>query len=241
MLTFLIDLLLTAHILVSLLLVLVVLMQRPRSEGLGTAFASGMVEQYIGPATGVLVRFTTWLAGIFFVLTVLLAFLYAHQTVAKSAIGAKLRAAATPKPLPTATVAPAPPVIVAPAVSARLRRWWCRPCRRSGARCPRRAFARGCPLARPADDTGGQPRAVPACRPLVARRAGHSSRPPATVARHARRRLRPSRRRRPRTVAPAPPVAPEPSADADARRRARRAAVGDPGLTCPPLPRLPRR
>ncbi len=98
---FLIDLLLTAHIVVSLLLVMVVLLQRPRSEGLGTAFASGMVEQYIGPATGVLVRFTTWLAGIFFVLTVILAFLYAHQTTARSAIGAKLRAAATPTPAPT--------------------------------------------------------------------------------------------------------------------------------------------
>ncbi len=71
MYNFLIDLLLTSHIIVSLLLVLVVLLQRPRSEGLGTAFASGMVEQYIGPATGVLVRFTTWLAGLFFVLTVM--------------------------------------------------------------------------------------------------------------------------------------------------------------------------
>ena len=77
---YLIDFLLAVHILVSLLLVFVVLLQRPRSEGLGTAFASGMVDQFIGPATSVLVRFTTWMAGLFFVLTVLLAVLYAHRS-----------------------------------------------------------------------------------------------------------------------------------------------------------------
>ena len=73
MTTFLIDLLLTAQVIVALLLVLVVLLQRPRSEGLGTAFASGTIETFLGPATGFLVRFTTWMGGLFFVLTLALA------------------------------------------------------------------------------------------------------------------------------------------------------------------------
>ena len=110
---FLIDLLLTIHIFVSLLLVGVVLLQRPRSEGLGTAFASGMVEQYIGPATSVLVRFTTWLAGAFFFLTIVLAVLYAHQNNGKSSIwtknacpGGRQGHAPTATPAASASVAP---------------------------------------------------------------------------------------------------------------------------------------
>jgi preprotein translocase subunit SecG len=115
-----IDLLLAVYILVSLLLVLVVLMQRPRSEGLGTAFASGMVEQYIGPATSVLVRFTTWMSGAFFILSILLAVLYSHRASTHSSIGARLRSvpavktSATPKAtipkaaaLPIVTASPA--------------------------------------------------------------------------------------------------------------------------------------
>jgi preprotein translocase subunit SecG len=111
-----IDLLLAVYILVSLLLVLVVLMQRPRSEGLGTAFASGMVEQYIGPATSVLVRFTTWMSGAFFVLSILLAVLYSHRASTHSSIGARLRsvpavkASATPKAtIPKAAALPIVP------------------------------------------------------------------------------------------------------------------------------------
>lgn len=133
---FAIDLLLTLHIAVSLLLVLVVLMQRPRSEGLGTAFASGMVEQYIGPATGVLVKFTTYMGGAFFALTILLAILYAHRTTERSKIGERLRSVPAvkavvkppvnlPPPPALAIKAPAPapavsasPALAAPAASA---------------------------------------------------------------------------------------------------------------------------
>jgi preprotein translocase subunit SecG len=125
----LIDLLLAVYVAVSLLLVLVVLMQRPRSEGLGTAFASGMVEQYIGPATNVLVRFTTWMGSAFFILSILLAILYSHRSTAHSKIGERLRsvpavkAAATPKPAPAASIAPAAPAgspILAPSPAAAL-------------------------------------------------------------------------------------------------------------------------
>ena len=115
---YLIDFLLFIHIVVSLLLVGVVLLQRPRSEGLGTAFASGMVEQYIGPATSVLVRFTTWMGGLFFVLTLVLAFLYAHQHTDKARIGANRKtteSAATPA-ASVVPVAPVAPVVVPAAV-----------------------------------------------------------------------------------------------------------------------------
>jgi preprotein translocase subunit SecG len=98
-----VDLLLAIYVAVSLLLVLVVLMQRPRSEGLGTAFASGMVEQYIGPATSVLVRFTTWMAGAFFVISILLTILYAHRADTRSKIGERLRSVPALKATPSST------------------------------------------------------------------------------------------------------------------------------------------
>ena len=107
MYTLLINLLLAAQVFVALLLVLVVLLQRPRSEGLGTAFASGMVEQYIGPATSVLVRFTTWMGGLFFLLTIALAFLYAHQYSSKATIGRNRKAEAAASPAPIVTSSPA--------------------------------------------------------------------------------------------------------------------------------------
>ena len=113
-----IDLLLIVYVLVSLLLVLVVLMQRPRSEGLGTAFASGMVEQYIGPATNVLVRFTTWMGGAFFILSILLAILYSHRANTRSKIAERLLSVpalkASASPRPASAVAPLPPI--APAI-----------------------------------------------------------------------------------------------------------------------------
>ena len=66
----LINLLLGFFVLVSVLMVLVILMQRPKSEGLGAAFGGGVTENIFGAqTTNVLVKFTTWLVGIFFVLT----------------------------------------------------------------------------------------------------------------------------------------------------------------------------
>ena len=44
----LINLLLIAFVVVSCLLILVVLMQRPKQEGLGAAFGSGMTDQMFG-------------------------------------------------------------------------------------------------------------------------------------------------------------------------------------------------
>ncbi len=47
----LINLLLVAFVAVSVLLILVVLMQRPKQEGLGAAFGSGMTDQLYGAQT----------------------------------------------------------------------------------------------------------------------------------------------------------------------------------------------
>src|SRR5213082_3258214 len=78
----LISLLLWLFVLVSVIMVLVILMQRPKSEGLGAAFGGGVTENIFGAqTTNVLVKFTTWLAGIFFALTFGLSVLYAHRGI----------------------------------------------------------------------------------------------------------------------------------------------------------------
>jgi preprotein translocase subunit SecG len=105
-----INVLLTIHIIVSLLIILVTLMQRPKSEGLGAAFGGGMTENIFGAqTTNVLANFTRWMAGVFFVLTLTLSILYSKQSNQKSAIYEQLKNA----PKPSATPAPAPPPVPA--------------------------------------------------------------------------------------------------------------------------------
>jgi preprotein translocase subunit SecG len=107
--------------------VLVILMQRPKSEGLGAAFGAGVTENIFGAqTTNVLVKFTTWLAGIFFALTFALSVLYAHHSVASSAFRRELMktqpaqtspAPAGPQSSPGTTSAQTSPA-VSPAASA---------------------------------------------------------------------------------------------------------------------------
>jgi preprotein translocase subunit SecG len=108
-----INLLLAIYVLVALLMVLVILMQRPKSEGLGAAFGGGVTENIFGAqTTNVLVKFTAWLAGIFFALTFALSILYAHKSTADSAFRRELmktQAAPQTSPAPTAAKpSPAP-------------------------------------------------------------------------------------------------------------------------------------
>ena len=116
----LINLCLVLFVLVAALMVLVILMQRPKSEGLGAAFGSGVTENIFGAqTTNVLVKFTTWLASIFFALTFALSVLYAHQSTASSAFRRELMktqgapqtspAAAGAKPSPASSPATTPP------------------------------------------------------------------------------------------------------------------------------------
>ncbi len=114
----LINFLLAIYVLVALLMVLVILMQRPKSEGLGAAFGGGVTENIFGAqTTNVLVKFTAWLAGIFFALTFALSILYAHRASAESGLRRELMKQQAPaaqgSPSP-ATAQPSPPASAAP-------------------------------------------------------------------------------------------------------------------------------
>jgi preprotein translocase subunit SecG len=96
MLSLIITFLLAIHVVVSLLIILLVLMQRPKSEGLGAAFGGGMTENLFGAqTTNVLAGATRWLGGIFFVLTLILSILYAKESTQRSSIQANLLKQAT--------------------------------------------------------------------------------------------------------------------------------------------------
>jgi len=129
----LINFLLAIYVLVALLMVLVILMQRPKSEGLGAAFGGGVTENIFGAqTTNVLVKFTAWLTGIFFTLTFVLSILYAHKTSRDTGLRNELlkqqtagRPSASAPPVnPNAPAIPAPgaPVVgtsAAPSASAK--------------------------------------------------------------------------------------------------------------------------
>jgi len=109
----LINLSLVLFVLVALIMVLVILMQRPKSEGLGAAFGGGVTENIFGAqTTNVLVKFTTWLAGIFFALTFGLSVLYAHRgTGGESAFRRELmKQQAAPATSPAPATAQSSPV-----------------------------------------------------------------------------------------------------------------------------------
>ena len=102
----LISVLLSLDMLVAVLMTLVILMQRPKSEGLGAAFGGGVTENIFGAqTTNVLTKFTGWLAGIFFVLTFVLGILYARRSASDSSLHRELMG--MPAATPAASVAPA--------------------------------------------------------------------------------------------------------------------------------------
>src|SRR5437588_9273288 len=101
----LINVLLSLDMLVAVLMTLVILMQRPKSEGLGAAFGGGVTENIFGAqTTNVLTKFTGWLAGIFFVLTFVLGILYAKRSASDTSLHRELMGMPTAAP----TAAPAP-------------------------------------------------------------------------------------------------------------------------------------
>jgi preprotein translocase subunit SecG len=137
-----IDILLALEVLVAILMMFVILMQRPKSEGLGAAFGGGVTENIFGAqTTNVLTTATTWLASIFFIIVLALSILYAHRVAPNSALRRELEknseaskaaaplpakasaqnAAADAKakvnPVPPATAAPAAPAANAPSAS----------------------------------------------------------------------------------------------------------------------------
>ena len=101
----LLPILLVLHVVVCLLLVLVILMQLPRSEGLGAAFGSAVTENIFGAqTTHVLAKFTVWLGVAFFAITLFLALAYSRRDVGRSQIQRELLNSAVPAASPSPTV-----------------------------------------------------------------------------------------------------------------------------------------
>ncbi len=89
--TILINILLGLYLFIAVLMILVILMQRPKSEGLGAAFGGGVTENIFGAqTTNVLTKITGWLAALFFLLTFALSILYAHKGNTKSGLSREL-------------------------------------------------------------------------------------------------------------------------------------------------------
>jgi preprotein translocase subunit SecG len=107
---------------VALLMLLVILMQRPKSEGLGAAFGGGVTENIFGAqTTNVLTKITGWLAAFFFILTFALSILYAHKGNSPSTLGERVKVGAlpvTPTASPTPGATPAVAANATPAVAA---------------------------------------------------------------------------------------------------------------------------
>ena len=117
----LINILLGVYIFVSVLMMLIILMQRPKSEGLGAAFGGGVTENIFGAqTTNVLTKVTGWLAAIFFLLTFFLSILYARKANRSSNLSRELMLGTTPVPAAsatpgaTATASPGPSSAVGP-------------------------------------------------------------------------------------------------------------------------------
>lgn len=118
-----IAILIPVHVIISLLIILIVLMQRPKSEGLGAAFGGGVLESFAGvQTTNVLQTATRYLGGALFVVTLVLAILYSRQTVTKGSQTARLLSepapAIVPNAVPSPTTAPSDSGTSAPAPEA---------------------------------------------------------------------------------------------------------------------------
>jgi preprotein translocase subunit SecG len=110
--TLLTNFLLAIFVLVSILMILIILMQRSKQEGLGAAFGSSLTDSMFGAQTSnVLIKATSTLAVLFFILAISLDYLYSHQD-RHSGLQQKLLTPAviTNAPAVTSTNAPAPAV-----------------------------------------------------------------------------------------------------------------------------------
>ena len=85
------NLLTAINVIVCLLLILLVLLQRPKNEGLGAAFGGDTASNIFGAqTTNVLATLTRWLGSIFLVLCLVIAVLGTHDTKRQGKIGAYL-------------------------------------------------------------------------------------------------------------------------------------------------------
>ena len=110
----LISILLIVEVLAAFLLVVVILAQKSKDQGLGMAFGSGMGESLFGSRAGnVLTRMTITLAAIFMLTTIVLGILFARGATSTGSVMDK----ASPE-VPVAPVAPAAPAGPAAPVAA---------------------------------------------------------------------------------------------------------------------------
>ncbi len=83
------KLLIAVNVIVCFMLIFVVLLQRPKNEGLGAAFGGDTASNIFGAqTTNVLATLTRWLAGIFMVLTLVLSILYSKNEDSRTAASA---------------------------------------------------------------------------------------------------------------------------------------------------------
>jgi len=105
-----INLLLVTFFIVCLLMTLLILMQRPKQEGLGAAFGGGVTDQVFGArTTNVLQRGTVYLGSLFFLISLTLAVLIGHQNKKTSIVDPKAPAAEVESAEPAETPADALP------------------------------------------------------------------------------------------------------------------------------------
>jgi preprotein translocase subunit SecG len=106
-------LLIAVEIICSFLIVVVILLQKSKGEGLGMAFGAEMGESIFGArASNVLVKVTIWLGTIFIVNTVILAMIYTNAP-SRSILGGRLPAPMeqpAPVSLPVTPTAPGPAI-----------------------------------------------------------------------------------------------------------------------------------
>jgi preprotein translocase subunit SecG len=125
----LIGILTVVEVIVCILMILIVLMQRPRQEGLGASFGDGAMTQLVGAqTTNVLQKGTVYLALTLFVLTISLAVLTSRKQAGQKkevfsappaeAPAAPVTPAAEPAKTGDATNTPAPAIEVKPSADA---------------------------------------------------------------------------------------------------------------------------
>jgi len=101
-----INLVLVVFVIICVLMTLLILMQRPKQEGLGAAFGAGVTDQVFGAqTTNVLQRGTVYLGSAFFILSLTLAILIGAKNKQHSLVTTEKKA----KVVATAPAAPEPP------------------------------------------------------------------------------------------------------------------------------------
>jgi preprotein translocase subunit SecG len=105
-----INLLLVVFVVICILMTLLILMQRPKQEGLGAAFGGGVTDQVFGArTTNVLQRGTVYLGSLFFLISLALAVLIGQQNRKTSLVSPEQKAAVAEEAATPAVEEPALP------------------------------------------------------------------------------------------------------------------------------------